>query len=292
MKLSFTMIGGAASGASPAAFGEGERPRPGLARGRSARSGGLKCFSLSRPASAAPAAAPRGAFAGRARGRDRLQDLLSIDRAARRADRSLRHGDRAARTGAGGPSPRGGLGASDDRRRSPLRAVAGAQAIRDDCRTAADAGARLCGGGDGLSGPRHAGDPSLSRRRQRGSRGARLGARRAPNSGRRRRLAYVVWGHSQGGQAALFTGLLSQSYAPDLQLLGVAAAAPATELATLMKADLDTSGGRNLTAMTLWSWKRVLARPRTRCSIPPPFRSSTGWRASASSRSSTFSSVG
>src|ERR1700722_17479606 len=72
---------------------------------------------------------------------------------------------------------------------------------------------------------------------------------------------YVVWGHSQGGQAALFTGLLSQSYAPDLQLLGVAAAAPATELATLMKADLDTSGGRNLTAMTLWSWKRVFGAP-------------------------------
>jgi len=72
---------------------------------------------------------------------------------------------------------------------------------------------------------------------------------------------YVVWGHSQGGQASLFTGLLSQSYAPDLQLLGVAAAAPATELSTLMKADIDTSGGRNLTAMMLWSWKRVFGAP-------------------------------
>ena len=72
---------------------------------------------------------------------------------------------------------------------------------------------------------------------------------------------YVVWGHSQGGQASLFTGLLSQSYAPDLQLLGVAAAAPATELQTLMDADIDTSGGRNLTAMTLWSWERVYHAP-------------------------------
>jgi acetyl esterase/lipase len=72
---------------------------------------------------------------------------------------------------------------------------------------------------------------------------------------------FAVWGHSQGGQAALFTGLLAQSYAPDLRLVGVAAAAPATELATLMKADLDTSGGRNLTAMTLWSWKRVFNAP-------------------------------
>src|SRR6202789_3580909 len=27
---------------------------------------------------------------------------------------------------------------------------------------------------------------------------------------------FAVWGHSQGGQAALFTGLLAKSYAPDL----------------------------------------------------------------------------
>lgn len=68
---------------------------------------------------------------------------------------------------------------------------------------------------------------------------------------------FVVWGHSQGGQASLFTGLLAETYAPDLELVGVAAAAPATELATLFADDLDTSGGNNLTAMTLWSWKRV-----------------------------------
>src|SRR5690606_37645715 len=44
---------------------------------------------------------------------------------------------------------------------------------------------------------------------------------------------FVVWGHSQGGQAALFTGELSASYAPELKLLGVAAAAPATDLTKL-----------------------------------------------------------
>ncbi len=41
---------------------------------------------------------------------------------------------------------------------------------------------------------------------------------------------FAVWGHSQGGQAALFTGLIAKSYAPDLDLVGVAAAAPATDL--------------------------------------------------------------
>ena len=72
---------------------------------------------------------------------------------------------------------------------------------------------------------------------------------------------FAVWGHSQGGQAALFTGLIASSYAPELDLVGVAAAAPATELATLLADDINTSGGRNLTAMTLWSWSRVFGAP-------------------------------
>jgi hypothetical protein len=37
---------------------------------------------------------------------------------------------------------------------------------------------------------------------------------------------FVVWGHSQGAHAALFTGLIAKSYPPELDLLGVAAAAP------------------------------------------------------------------
>jgi pimeloyl-ACP methyl ester carboxylesterase len=68
---------------------------------------------------------------------------------------------------------------------------------------------------------------------------------------------FVVWGHSQGGHAALFTGIIAKTYAPELELLGVAAAAPATDLATLMNEDIDSVGGKNITAMTLWSWQRV-----------------------------------
>jgi pimeloyl-ACP methyl ester carboxylesterase len=68
---------------------------------------------------------------------------------------------------------------------------------------------------------------------------------------------FVVWGHSQGGHAALFAGLIAKSYAPELDLLGVAAAAPATDLVTLMNDDIDSVGGKNITAMTLWSWQRV-----------------------------------
>src|SRR5580692_10672729 len=72
---------------------------------------------------------------------------------------------------------------------------------------------------------------------------------------------FAVWGHSQGGQAALFTGMIAKSYAPELQLVGVAAAAPATDLSVLMTDDLNTAGGRNLTAMTIWSWARVFNAP-------------------------------
>jgi len=84
-------------------------------------------------------------------------------------------------------------------------------------------------------------------------------ARMMPNVGRGSR--FIVWGHSQGGQAALFTGMIAKAYAPELSLMGVAAAAPATELATLMNDDIGTAGGKNITAMTLWSWERVYGAP-------------------------------
>lgn len=44
----------------------------------------------------------------------------------------------------------------------------------------------------------------------------------------------VVWGHSQGGQAALWTGGLAPEYAPEIELLGVSAAAPAADVKGLI----------------------------------------------------------
>jgi pimeloyl-ACP methyl ester carboxylesterase len=79
---------------------------------------------------------------------------------------------------------------------------------------------------------------------------------------------FAVWGHSQGGQASLYTGLIARSYAPELHLVGVAAAAPATSLVTLMGDDFKTSGGKNLTAMTLWSWSRVFGASIDKVVLP------------------------
>jgi acetyl esterase/lipase len=84
-------------------------------------------------------------------------------------------------------------------------------------------------------------------------------ARSMPHAGAGDRFA--VWGHSQGGHAALFTGQLAAGYAPELKLVGVAAAAPATNLAELFDADFATTAGRTLTAMALLSWSKVLDQP-------------------------------
>ncbi|HEY3202157.1 MAG TPA: alpha/beta fold hydrolase, partial [Thermoanaerobaculia bacterium] len=74
---------------------------------------------------------------------------------------------------------------------------------------------------------------------------------------------FAVWGHSQGGHAALFTGQLVKSYAPDLSLVGVAAIAPATELAELLRDDVEERVGRILGAFCLWSWSRIYDTPLT-----------------------------
>jgi len=72
---------------------------------------------------------------------------------------------------------------------------------------------------------------------------------------------FAVWGHSQGGHAALFTGQLATGYAPELKLVGIAAGAPATYLVDLFKADRGTIGGNSLTAMALLSWSQVYRLP-------------------------------
>ena len=66
-------------------------------------------------------------------------------------------------------------------------------------------------------------------------------ARQLPETDAGTRL--LLWGHSQGGQAALFAGQLAASYAPEFRLEAVAVAAPAADLGTLLNDDIgDISG--------------------------------------------------
>ena len=68
---------------------------------------------------------------------------------------------------------------------------------------------------------------------------------------------FAVWGHSQGGHAALFTGQLVASYAPELHLVGVAAGGPAPNLVDMFKVNVKTTIGKVLISMALQSWERV-----------------------------------
>jgi alpha-beta hydrolase superfamily lysophospholipase len=64
----------------------------------------------------------------------------------------------------------------------------------------------------------------------------------------------VVWGHSQGGHAALWTGIVAPNYAPDVNILGVAAIAPASDLPSLINAIQATPVGRIMSAFVLRSY--------------------------------------
>ena len=67
----------------------------------------------------------------------------------------------------------------------------------------------------------------------------------------------VAMGHSQGGQAALFAGRLAPGYAPDLDLVGVVASAPAAELATLLRSAAPISLGYGLVSSGIYAYSQA-----------------------------------
>jgi alpha-beta hydrolase superfamily lysophospholipase len=70
-------------------------------------------------------------------------------------------------------------------------------------------------------------------------------------------MRFVAWGPGTGGQAALFTGQQAPRYAPELELAGVATAAPATDLRRLLRRTRNTTFGRVVSAYTLATWPRI-----------------------------------
>ncbi len=61
----------------------------------------------------------------------------------------------------------------------------------------------------------------------------------------------VVWGHSQGGHAALWTGIVAPAYAPDVPIAGIGGSAPATDLPAIVEDIHRTVQGRVLTSLVL-----------------------------------------
>jgi len=64
----------------------------------------------------------------------------------------------------------------------------------------------------------------------------------------------VLWGHSQGGHAALFAEQMASTYAPDLTVKGVAVAAPATELGQLLKDNTNNVSDVTIGSYTMESY--------------------------------------
>jgi acetyl esterase/lipase len=67
----------------------------------------------------------------------------------------------------------------------------------------------------------------------------------------------LLWGHSQGGQAVLFAAQQAHDYAPELDVQAAAVAAPATDLARLLRADIGDSSGVSISAYAFAAYSEV-----------------------------------
>lgn len=67
----------------------------------------------------------------------------------------------------------------------------------------------------------------------------------------------LVWGHSQGGHAALFAHQIAGEYADDLDVLGVVSTAPPAGVAQFLQQGVDDQDFLAFTAQTYGSWAEV-----------------------------------
>lgn len=80
----------------------------------------------------------------------------------------------------------------------------------------------------------------------------------------------VVWGHSQGGNSALWVGMRAADYAPELKLMGTAALAPASDLPALIASRKSTAIGKIVSAYLARAYSR--AYPDVAAASPLRFR--------------------
>lgn len=67
----------------------------------------------------------------------------------------------------------------------------------------------------------------------------------------------VVWGHSQGGSSALWTGMRASALAPELTILGVAALAPASDLKGLVEASKGSLFGKIVSSYLIHAYAQA-----------------------------------
>jgi pimeloyl-ACP methyl ester carboxylesterase len=77
----------------------------------------------------------------------------------------------------------------------------------------------------------------------------------------------VVWGHSQGGHSALWTGIVGPRYAPDVNLAGVAAIAPAADMKAIL--DMNESVDKRLGPYLALSYSRFYPEVKFELAVRP-----------------------
>jgi len=105
-------------------------------------------------------------------------------------------------------------------------------------------------------------------------------ARAAPHvDGLRLRSETILWGHSQGGHAAAWAGQKAADYAPEIDIVGVALAAPAADPAALIaSATRDATAATPLTgfvASLVSTWETVYPRIASPSALTPAGRAKT-----------------
>jgi alpha-beta hydrolase superfamily lysophospholipase len=66
--------------------------------------------------------------------------------------------------------------------------------------------------------------------------------------------SFAIWGHSQGGNSALFSAQEAATYAPELRLIGTVASAPAAELVPLLNEQYGTAADWIIGPLIATSW--------------------------------------
>lgn len=79
----------------------------------------------------------------------------------------------------------------------------------------------------------------------------------------------VVWGHSQGGQGALWTGQIAEDYAPDVTVTGIAALAPASDLFGLAEANKNDAVGKTVSAYIAATWSELYPELELKAHLTP-----------------------
>jgi pimeloyl-ACP methyl ester carboxylesterase len=67
----------------------------------------------------------------------------------------------------------------------------------------------------------------------------------------------VVWGHSQGGNTALWTARIAKDYAPKIDILGIAALAPASDLNELIERVQGTMFGEIVSSYLIHAYEQA-----------------------------------